>query len=128
MKIKIIQIAFVRVFIMATAATEKKEKAGYLVFKDYENGQYIPKHEVNNLINYLAGNINAYWSPNRSYYYNWYNESNQLLIVIRWRENNSLKPIGKYGERICYTLNPERGELIDLKVEMERTFKGFLEM
>ena len=88
--------------------------AGHLIFRDYEDGKFIFKNQINSLINYLPGNINAYWNPNRAYYYDWYNESSNLQIVIRWRERQLLALKGKYGGRICYTRLPEEGELIDL--------------
>ena len=99
---------------MATTSDHERPGVGYLIFRDYEDGEYIYKNQLNSLINYLAGNINAIWNPNRRYYYDWYNESNNLQIVIRWRKNHDLPIKGKYGERICYTLDSENGELIDL--------------
>ena len=90
------------------------ELSGHLIFQDYEDKKYIHKNQLNSLINYLAGNINAIWNPNRGYYYDWYNESNNLQIVVRWRERQTFEPKGKYGERICYTRLREEGELIDL--------------
>ena len=50
----------------------------------------------------------------RSYYQDWLEETNNLQIVIRWRERNGLGAIGKYGERICFRNNKENGELINL--------------
>ena len=97
---------------MATASDF--ERPGYLIFRDYQNGEYIYKNQLNSLINYLAGKINAIWNPNRGYYYDWYDESNNLQIVVRWRKNHDLALKGKYGERICYTIDSENGELIDL--------------
>ena len=90
------------------------EQSGDLIFRDYEDGKYIYRNQLNSLRNYLAGNINAIWKPNRGYYYDWYNESNNLQIVVRWRERQTLEPKGKYGERICYIRLQEEGELIDL--------------
>ena len=105
-------IAIVGVSIMA--ASFERSGAGYLIFRDYEDGEYIYRNQLNSLINYLAGNINAILNPNRGYYYDWYNESNNLQIVVRWQERYDLPAKGKYGERICYALQPEEGELIDL--------------
>ena len=62
------------------------EQSGDLIFRDYEDGKYIYRNQLNSLRNYLAGNINAIWKPNRGYYYDWYNEFNNLQIVVRWRE------------------------------------------
>ena len=71
------------------------------------------------MICHLCGNVNAPYSPNRSYYQDWLDETNNLQIAIRWRERHGLTGLGKYGERICYTIDKENGELIDL------TKKGF---
>ena len=101
------------VCIGVTMASNDCEYLGFEIFRDYEDGKFIYKHEQHNLINYLCGNINAYWNPNRWYFYEWYNESSNLCIVTRWRERDSLALKGKYGERICYSRTSE-GELIDL--------------
>ena len=37
---------------------------GDSIFREYEDGKYIHKNQLNRLINYLAGNINAIWNPN----------------------------------------------------------------
>ena len=96
------------------AATVSDQLSGHSIFQDCEDGKYIYRNQLNSLINYLAGNINAIWNLNRGYYYDWYNESNNLQIVVRWRERQTLEPKGKYGERICYTRLRNEGELIDL--------------
>ena len=51
---------------------------------------------------------------NRAYYQDWFYESNDLQIVIRWRERHGLQGMGKYGERICFKIHKDHGELIDL--------------
>ena len=99
---------------MATASDFERPRAGFLIFRDYEAGKYIYRNEVHSLLNYVAGNIISIWNPNRSFYYDWQNESNNLQIVINWRENWGFPAKGKYGERICYTLDPKKGEVIDL--------------
>ena len=87
---------------------------GFLIFRDYEDSKYIFKDQCQALICYLIGNTQSYYSPNRSYYQDWLNESNDLQIVIRWRERNGDWEVGKYGERICFKIHKDRGELIDL--------------
>ena len=83
---------------------------------NYERpGEYIYRNRLESLTNYLAGNISAIWNSNRACYYDWYNESNNLQIVVRWREHKDLPPRGKYGERICYTRFQD-GEIIDLTI------------
>ena len=91
----------------------ESERLGYQIFEDYENEKFIYKNEQKSLINYLCGNINAYWNPNRWYYYEWYNESSNLCIVTRWQKQQGQPKKGKYGERICYNRYSE-GEIIDL--------------
>ena len=98
---------------MATAINEKPRQ-GFVIFEDYEIGKYIHEHEYENLRNYLAGHPNAYWNPNRAYFYQWYNECNNLYIVMKWQRSKGFAVIGKYGERICSTLDPNSETLIDL--------------
>ena len=87
---------------------------GFLIFRDYEGGKYIFRDQCHALICYLIGNAQSYYSPNRSYYQDWLDESNDFQIVIRWRERHALQGMGKYGERICYKNDKDHGELIDL--------------
>ena len=96
------------------AASDEKSRHGFVIFEDYEAEKYIPEYEYENLRNYLAGHLNAIWNPNRAYYYQWYNECNNLYIVMQWRKSNGFLPTGKYGERICYTFDPSTGAIIDL--------------
>ena len=86
--------------------------APYVIFENYENGQQIKEHEISKLIDYLAGQLIS-WSPNRSYYQAWYNESNNLQIVIRWRKKKYGLGFGKCGERVCYE-NAQGGKIVDL--------------
>ena len=74
------------------------EQPDHMIFRDFEDGKYIYKNQLNSLINYLAGNTNEIGNPNRGYYYDWYNESANLQIVIRWRKDHDLPINGKYGE------------------------------
>ena len=55
---------------------------GFENFKDYEDSKFIYRDQLHALICYLCGNLNAYYSPNRSYYQDWLDESNDLQIVI----------------------------------------------
>ena len=88
--------------------------AGFLIFRDYEDSKYIFREQLHALICYLISNVDSYYSPNRSYYQDWLYESNNLQIVVRWRKRNGLQGMGKYGERICYKIHKDHGELIDL--------------
>ena len=76
---------------MATSNDYERPGAGFLIFRDYENGEYIYRNQLDSLINYLGGNINAIWKPNRSYYYDWFNESNNLQIVINGESVNCFR-------------------------------------
>ena len=103
----------VEVYMAASHFT--RPTTGFLIFRDYEDGKYIHEDQLEILIDYLAGNVSSYYAPNRSYYQNWYNEFNNLQMVIRWRKNHGLgEGMGKYGERICYKLFTDHGEVIDL--------------
>ena len=86
---------------------------GFNIFEDYSNGKYIPSYEFEPLKNYIAGQLTGDWSPNKGYYYQWYNESNNIYQVLQWRRANGFQPVAKYGERICTTLS-KSGALIDL--------------
>ena len=97
---------------------------GFEIFRDYEDNKFIYRGQLHALICHLCGNVNAPYSPNRSYYQDWLDESNNLQIVIRWRERKGLTGIGKYGERICYNIDKENGDLIDLtKKEFKHHYK-----
>ena len=87
---------------------------GFEIFMDYEDSKFIYRDQLHALICYLCGNVNACYSPNRSYYQDWLDESNDLQIIIRWREREGYEGNGKYGERICFSESREKGELIDL--------------
>ena len=93
--------------------TESAERFGFEIFKDYENGKFIYKNEFKKLSNYLCGNINADYSPNRGYYYDWYCKSSNLYIVARWRKHNGQPYGAKYGERLCKFKYSE-GEITNL--------------
>ena len=87
---------------------------GFLIFRDYEDSKYIFRDQLHALICYLIGNVDSYYSPNRAYYQDWLDESNDLQIVIRWWERHGLKGMGKYAEQICFKIDKDNGELIDL--------------
>ena len=39
------------------------------IFERYENGESIHKSEFAILSDYFCGHMNAYWSPNKGYFY-----------------------------------------------------------
>ena len=85
------------------ASASERPGAGYLIFQDYENGQYIYRNQLNSLLNYLAGNVIAIWNPNRSYYYDWPNESNNLQIVGMARALRSSSKRKIWRANLLYT-------------------------
>ena len=106
---------FVEVFITVTMASnsENSQRLGFQIFEDFEKGKYILEDELEILSNYLAGQLNSYWNPNRAFYYKWYSQCGDLFRVIEWRKENGFQGSEKYGERICYTFS-RSGALIDL--------------
>ena len=85
-----------------------------------EVGKMIYGYELQNLLNYLCGNVNSDYSPNRSYYYHYYNLLSHIYIVARWRRKHGLVDGAKLGERICYNEYSD-GILINLNEDKEHT-------
>ena len=99
---------------------DSEERFNYQIFKDFENGKMIYHDEFNKLSNYLCGHINADYSPNRGYYYDFYNLFLHIQIVTRWRVKKGRVNGAKLGERICYreysdgiliNINEDKGHL-----------------
>ena len=86
--------------------------ASFVIFEKYEKGQQIKEYEISKLVDYLAGQLIS-WSPNKGYYQEWYNECNNLCIVINWRKKKYGQGFGKYGERVC-NKNAQGGQIVDL--------------
>ena len=82
-------------------------ESGFIIFERYKMGKKIKESEINKLRDYLAGNFIT-WSPNKSYYSSWYNECNDLCIVINWRKKKFGLGFGTVGERVCYKNSPEQ--------------------
>ena len=75
---------------------------GWGIFKEkFEKEKYIDEDEMLELVDYVCGNLNSDWSPNRGLYYRAYNHTNKLYIVINWRKAKGYPPIAKKGEMIC---------------------------
>ena len=70
------------------------------LYKAFENYEYVHKDYLNEIQNYICGNLNS-WSPNRSYWYEQYNICTKLYHVCKWRKGKGFQPIGKKGENIC---------------------------
>ena len=88
-------------------------RQGFQIFEDFERGKYIFEDELEILSNYIAGQLNSYWNPNRAFYYRWYSQCGDLFRVIDWRKSHGFRKAGKYGERVCTTFSAN-GALIDL--------------
>ena len=88
-------------------------RQGFQIFEDFERGKYIFEDELEILSNYIAGQLNSYWNPNRAFYYKWYSQCGDLFRVIEWRKSHGFGKAGKYGERVCTTFS-SNGALIDL--------------
>ena len=79
---------------------------GWGIFKEkFEKEKYIHEDEMLELVDYVCGNLNSDWSPNRGLYYRAYNHTNKLYIVINWRKAKGYPPIAKKGEMICCKKN-----------------------
>ena len=88
-------------------------RQGFQIFKDFESGKYIFEDELAILQNYIAEQLNSYYSPNRGFYYKWYSQCGDLFRVIEGRKSKGFAKSGKYGERVCTTFS-SNGALIDL--------------
>ena len=88
-------------------------RQGFQIFEDFERGKYIYEDELEILQNYIAQQLNSYWSPNRGFYYKWYSQCGDLFRVIQWRKSQGFGKCGKYGERVCTTFS-SNGALIDV--------------
>ena len=94
---------------------------GFIIFERYRMGRMIKEHEINKLRDYLAGQFIS-WSPNKSYYADWYNECNNLFIVINWRKKNFGVGCGSVGERVCYKNSAE--QIVDLFLDKDHIKKN----
>ena len=89
---------------------------GWQIFKErFEKVKYIYEDEMPELVDYICGNINSDYSPNRGYYYKSYNHTNKLYIVINWRKAKGYPPIAKKRAMICYKKN----DLVDFIKDKE---------
>ena len=74
------------------------------LYKAFENYECVHKDDLNEIQNYICGNLNS-WSPNRSYCYEQYNICTKLYDVCKWRGQKGFQPIGKKREKIFVTTN-----------------------
>ena len=89
---------------------------GWQIFKEkFEKDKYIHEDEMPELVDYICGNLNSDWCPNRGFYYRSYNHTNKLYIVINCRKSNGYPPITKIGEMICHN----KKDLVDFIKDKE---------
>ena len=74
------------------------------LYKAFENYECVHKDDLNEIQNYICGNLNS-WSPDRSYCYEQYNICTKLYDVCKWRGKKDFQPIGKKREKIFVTTN-----------------------
>ena len=70
-----------------TGSQLNRPTQGFEIFMDYEDSKFIYRDQLHAFICYLCGNVNACYSPNRSYYQDWLYESNNLQLD---RENENV--------------------------------------
>ena len=76
--------------------------AGFQIFKQFQEKEYIHEKDFKGLVNYICANIQSDYSPNCWYYQRMYRYCSKLCIVKDWRKRNNLPPVAKYGKMICY--------------------------
>ena len=73
----------------------------YELFQAFEKEEYIHMEYLPLLTNYICGNLNSHYSPNRSYYYQQFNYGTKLKIVCMWKQKHGLPTVSCKGEAIC---------------------------
>ena len=71
------------------------------LFEAFERREYIHMDDLPILTDYICGNINSDYSPNRGYYYEQYNYVTKLKIVCMWKQRRGLPTVSCKGEAIC---------------------------
>ena len=74
---------------------------GYELFQAFEKEEYIHMECLPLLTNYICGNLNSHYLPNRSYYHQQYNYVTKLKIVCMWKQKHGLPTVSCKGEAIC---------------------------
>ena len=77
---------------------------GFEIDEKFERGEYIESCHIDELINYICGNLNS-WTPNRSYWERPYNYTTKPIFAINRRKSKGLPARAKKGEMICYKTN-----------------------
>ena len=86
------------------------------IFERYENGESIHKSEFAILSDYFCRHMNAYWSPNKGYFYRQYHILNHFYEVAEWREKRGLEPVACRGETVY------KGEIVNFIVDSKYRF------
>ena len=70
-------------------------------FEKYTNFQLINETELDIVINYICGHLNANYTLNYGYWYDMYSYTTKSKIVLRYRKRRGKEPVVKLGECIC---------------------------
>ena len=76
------------------------EELEYELFQAFEKKEYIHMDDLPLLKNYICGNINSNYSPNRGYY-----NVSKLAIVWFWKQKHGLPTLFLVKERQSVTMN-----------------------
>ena len=71
------------------------------LFQAFEKEEYIHMEYLLLLTNYVYGNLNSYYLPNRRYYYQQYNYVTKLKIACMWKQRHGLPTVSCKGQAIC---------------------------
>ena len=72
----------------------------YLLFKKFENKEYISLTDLPKINDHICLNLNN-WTPNYHYWHNMYSYASKAYIVCDWKEERGRRPISKWEEAIC---------------------------
>ena len=77
-------------------------------FLNYINFKFVNEEQLNLVIDYICGNLNANYQPNYPYWYNMYSYTTKSRIVLRHKKQNGDEfPRVKLGQCVC------QNEIID---------------
>ena len=68
-------------------------------FRQYEDYQRLSEKEVQLLRSYACRQL-VYWTSNRKFYQDVYNECNDLYLVIEWRKKHELCALAQKEEKV----------------------------
>ena len=70
-------------------------------FEKYINFQLMNETELDIVINYICGHLNADYTFNYGYWYDMYSYTTKSKIVLRYRKTRGKDPVVKLGKCIC---------------------------